>query len=231
MPRVLYYDIECTDLDADFGNMIAFGYKWAGESEAHVLSLLETNPLCGECGRVDAVSDKPLVAAAWDVLAQADMWVTYFGKGFDLKFLNTRILDAGLSPLPPTPHVDLYFTAKHHLKLSSNRLANVQDFLNLPTAKTPLTKRVWRQAQAGHVPSIRYIITHCEKDVLVLEEAYEKLKPYVRQHPALGRIGSCRVCRGTHLQRRGPVVSKRGNLYRVACVDCGHWDTRVRGAD
>lgn len=227
MPKVLFFDIECTDLDADFGNMLAFGYKWAGSSHADVLSLLDTNPLCKGCGRVDAVSDKPLVVAAWDVLAKADMWVTWFGKGFDVKFLNTRVLDAGLKPLPPTPHVDLYFAAKCHLKLSSNRLASVQDFLRLPTSKTPLTKRVWRQGQAGHVPSIKYIIDHCEKDVLVLEEAYEKLRPYVRQHPAQGRVGSCRVCRGTHLQRRGKMATKLGNKMRVQCTDCGAWDTRA----
>ena len=226
-PRILFYDIETTDLQADFGNMLAFGYKWLDEPDAHVISLLDTNKECLECGRVDAVSDKLLVAAAWPILASADAWVTWYGKGFDAKFLNTRVLDNGLTPLPPIPHIDLYFTAKCHLKLSSNRLANVQDFLNLPTVKTPLTKRVWRQAQAGHVPSIVYIIDHCEKDVLVLEEAYEKLKPYVRQHPYLGKRGTCRVCNSTRLQRRGKVASRAGKFVRVCCMECGAWGQRA----
>lgn len=223
--RILFYDIESTDLDADFGNMLAFGYKFQG-GEAKVLSLLDTNKHCSKCGRVDAVDDKPLIAQAHKVLASADMWVTWYGKGFDAKFINTRVLDAGLPPLPDIPHVDLYWTARGNLKLSSNRLANVQNFLQLPTHKTPLTRRVWRRAQAGDVKSIEYIIDHCEKDVDVLDEAYQRLKPYVRQHPRVSTVEACRVC-GEAVQKRGfALTTLRGPRYRVQCTGCGAWETR-----
>ncbi len=224
--RILFYDIETTDLDADFGNMVAFGYKFLGDRKARVLSILGTNKFCKACGKVDAVDDKPLVAAAHKVLSSADMLVTWYGKGFDAKFVNTRILDAGLPPLPDIPHVDLYFTAKHNLKLSSNRLANIQNFLCLPTHKTPITKREWRRAQAGHVKSIEYIVDHCEKDVDVLEEAYHRLKPYVRTHPRVGHVDDCRVC-GGKVHRRGLALSTlKGPRMRVQCTECGHWETR-----
>jgi uncharacterized protein YprB with RNaseH-like and TPR domain len=223
----MVFDIEATSLEADFGNMLAFGYKWLGDKETHVLSLLDTNGVCTSCGKVEAVSDKKLIKAVYPILASADMLISWYGKQYDIKFLNTRVLDAGLKPLPPTPHVDLYWAAKTHLKLSSNRLANVQDFLNLPTSKTPLTKRVWRQAQAGHVSSIKYIVEHCRRDVLVLEEAYERLKPYVRQHPMLGLRRSCAVCNGIRLQRRGKLSLRSGHFVRVQCQDCGRWDKRA----
>jgi len=230
--RILFYDIETTDLDADFGNMVSFGYKWAGEKKAHVISILDTNKICDDCGHVDAVGDKPLVREAAKILSEADVWVTWYGKGFDEKFVTTRIMDAGLRPLPPVPHIDLYFTAKHKLKLSSNRLASVQDFLRLPTSKTPITKREWRKAQAGHVPSIRYINDHCLKDVMVLEEAYEKLKPLIRQHPRVGAHGACDVCGSTRLHSRGSVVRRDRALRkpvtynRVQCQECGAWGKR-----
>lgn len=230
MPRILFVDIESSDLKADFGNMIAFGYKYQGEP-GHVISLLDVNKHCRTCKRVDAVDDKALVEQAHAILVAADVIVTWYGKGFDSKFLNTRVLDAGLPPLPNTPHVDLYFTAKHHLLLSSNRLANVQDFLGLKTSKTPLTKRVWRQAQAGHVPSIEYVVTHCLKDVEVLEEAYDRLKPYVRSHPRMSGVAGpgvpgCRVC-GAAVQRRGQVATiLKGPRQRVQCTKCGHWEDR-----
>ncbi len=224
MSRVLFFDIESTDLDADFGNMLAFGYKWQGEKEGHVLSLLDSNPICNHCGLVEAVSDKKLIRAAAKVLEQADLVVSWFGKGFDWKFLNTRVLDARLKPLPPTPHIDLYFTAKHHLKLSSNRLASVQDFLQLPTAKTTLKKRVWRRAQAGHVASIKYIVDHCEKDVSVLQEAYDRLKPYVRQHPVV-KLLTDRECKidGGRMGSKGIVWQGGKQLRRLKCNKCGAW--------
>ena len=161
----------------------------------------------------------------WDRMAQAGMWVSWYGKGFDWKFLQTRMLDAGLPPLPDVPHVDLYFTARSNLALTSNRLANVQEFLMLQTQKTQLTKRVWRRAQAGHVDAIEYIVDHCLKDVEVLGQTYDKLRPYVRQHPRISRV-ACRVCGGT-VQSRGLVMTiSKGRRYRVHCRDCGAWETR-----
>jgi len=105
----------------------------------------------------------------------------------------------------------------------------VQDFLQLPTSKTALTKREWRRAQAGHVPSIKYINDHCLKDVLVLEEAYEKLKSLVRQHPRVGAHGACDICGLSSLQRRGSYIRrdrtlrKQVTLWRFQCKSCGSW--------
>ncbi len=158
------------------------------------------------------------------VLESADMWVTWYGKQFDAKFLNTRVLDARLKPLPPTPHVDLYWTARMHLKLTSNRLASVQDFLQLKSAKSPLTKRIWRKAQAGHVASIKYIVDHCAKDVNVLQEAYDRLKPYVRQHPSIKWLADreCKIDSG-RLQSKGIIWQGGKQMRRLKCNSCGAW--------
>lgn len=231
-PRILLYDIETTDLELDFGNMVAFGYAYFGHPQVKVLSLLDFADPCASCGLVDAVSDAKLVRAAWAILGGADMWVTWYGKQFDIKALNTRALDAKLKPLPPIPHIDLYWTARNNLRLSSNRLANVQDFLRLPTSKTPLTKRVWRQAQAGHVPSLRYIIRHCRRDVACLGEAYSILRPWVRQHPRVGDRGACRVCGSPALHRHGTRVTvTQGAQIRLACQACGHIEQRPMRKD
>lgn len=228
-PRILLFDIETTDLDADFGNMVAFGYRFLGDhTPPKVLSLLDFAPVCTGCGRVDAVDDKALVKKAWEILSQADMWITWYGKQFDTRYVTTRGVDAHFKPLPPIPHVDLYWTARFHLKLSSNRLASVQDFLRLKTKKTTLSKRMWRRAQAGHVPSIRYIVTHCRHDVACLEEAYQRLRPFVRQHPRIRGRDGCRVCGSEKLEKRGTSVTvNRGPQIRLRCQACGHWEQRA----
>lgn len=222
--KILFYDIESTDLDADFGHMLAFGYKFLGDAKPTVLSMLDTNITCSACGKVDATSDAALVKQIIPIINSADVIVSWFGKGFDIKFINTRILDANLPPLANVPHIDLYFTARGNLKLTSNRLASVQDFLQLPTSKTPLTKRVWRRAQAGDINSIKYIVEHCEADVQVLQEAYERLKPYVRMHPHMGGTrGACRTC-GARMASKG-LVNYGGIRYRrVSCTACGRYD-------
>lgn len=226
MAKIVLYDIESTNLDADFGTTLAFGWKVLGDKKAHTISLLDFCDPCKSCGKFDAHSDVALLERVWEILSTADVVVTWYGKGFDEKFLNTRMLDAGLPPMPNVPHVDLYFTAKHKLKLSSNRLASVQEFLRLPVAKTPLTRNTWRAAEAGDAKALKYIEHHCLMDVEVLEGAYLKLRPFVRQHPRVNGYGPCRVC-GAEVQSRGIVLTaKKNEKRRVWCPKCGHWDSR-----
>ncbi len=227
MAKIILFDIEATNLDADFGTTLAFGWKEYGKGKAQVISLLDFNDRCKSCRKVDTKDDVALLGEVYEILADADMWVTWYGIKYDVPFLNTRMLEAGFSPLPNIPHVDLWFTARHHLKLSSNRLANVQDFLQLKDSKTPLTRRVWREAEAGDAKSQEYIVDHCLKDVKVLEGAYERLRPYVRTHPRVAGFGPCRACGSKRMQKRGIAITKLKNeKQRVQCQACGAWDTR-----
>jgi uncharacterized protein YprB with RNaseH-like and TPR domain len=222
MARILFFDIETTHLKADFGTMIAFGYKWADEDEAHVLAITDYRGYTK-----DLTDDSKLVAAAAKLLTSADIWVSYFGKGFDVKFINAKMLEHGLPVLPNTPHVDLFYTVKSNLALSRKSLANVSEFLQFENSKTPVTGRMWRKAMVGNKEAIQYVVDHCKSDVLILEEAYLKLRPLVRLHPRVEGWLPCRVCGSTKLQRRGNVVTvTKGKKYRVRCNNCGAWEQR-----
>lgn len=225
-PNIMIFDIESSGLKGDFANAFCLGYMTHGDAHAKTVSTLDVVRPCRACHRVDTAQDDKLMKLVHRALSSADMWVTWYGKGFDWKFLNTRILEAGLPPLPDVPHVDLFYTAKHKLALTSNRLANVQEFLKLKTAKTQLTKRIWRRAQAGHVPDIKYIIDHCEKDVKVLDEAYQVLKPLIRQHPKFSSEG-CAACQGEMTPGRRVMSLLKRPQARHQCKECGRWETRV----
>lgn len=224
--RILLYDIESSGLKADFANCFCFGYMYHGEKHGRVVSMLDVDKPCRTCHRLDTAKDDALMPRIHKILSEADIWVTWYGKGFDAKFLNTRILDAGLPPLPDVPHVDLYWTARSNLALTSNRLANVQEFLQSKTEKTRLTKRIWRRAQAGHVQELKYIIDHCQKDVEVLDQVYVKLRPYVRQHPRVAGANTCRVCGGPQIGKGLRVTTALGPRQRLQCTSCGHCETR-----
>ncbi len=223
----MLYDIEAGGLEADTSYCYTFGYKWLGEKKAHTLSLLDYP----QKRRSD---DTGLMQAVVPIISSADLMVGWYSKGFDIKYLNTRMLDAGLPLLPPIPHVDLYFAAKVHLKLRSNRLASVQDFLQLPEEKTKLNLRLWMVARDGtdeeRKSALKYIDHHCLKDVLVLELAYMKLRPFVKSHPHVGlmkgRLGGCHVCGEEKLQRRGFQVNRTKVLQRIQCQNCGAWSVK-----
>ena len=152
-------------------------------------ALRDFNGVCGECNQVNnPINDKKLLEHIYPILAEADAWITWFGKGFDQKFVNTRLMHHNMKPLPPIPHIDGWRTAKSKLKLTSNRLATVQSFLDLPVAKTPVTGKHWNLASGGDPVAADYIIEHCKKDVKVLEQAYEKMLPLIVDSPHMGLI-------------------------------------------
>jgi len=254
-PVILGIDIEATDLKADFGTVLTvdviridptgvmqykpesfnlFDYKenrgtWVPEGG----TLKQGKPM------VRTNDDALLLVDVQKRLSEADIWTGWYSKGYDLPFLNTRMLLAGVPPLPPIPHIDLYFTARSNYKLSSNRLAAWQEFLNLTDAKTPLLRKTWREAGAGDLEALKYVSEHCHQDVLVLRGVYERLKSSIRLHPRVGGpdTGLCRVCGGQKFQSRGKVYSGLTKTWKqkALCVTpvqvegewkpCNTWNT------
>ncbi len=220
--KILFFDIETTHLKADFGTVLCIGYKWLGKPKVYVPAITEY-----ESWDRDKTDDSGLVSDFLQVYESADMVVSYFGKGFDTKFLNAKLMEASGRLLPNTPHVDLFYTVKANLALSRKSLENVGYFLGLSQEKTKVEGKIWRRAATGHGPSVNYIVRHCRADVLLLEEAYLKLRPLVRTHPRVSGTGPCRVCGSTRLHSRGIALSTtRGTRHRYQCQSCGAWETR-----
>jgi uncharacterized protein YprB with RNaseH-like and TPR domain len=223
-PKILLWDIEATNLVGNIGNILCIGYKWYGDKKPTVLSIRDYE----RDFKRDPTDDRRLVKDFSKLIEQADVMVTWFGKRFDMPFLQTRLLYHGLPPAPQILHVDGWEIAKKKLKLHSNRLAAVQDFLELPSSKTPLSFRELSRSRAGHVPSLRSIEHHCYMDVEVLEQAYTKLRPIAgRYHPntALirGRPEACTACGSEHIQARGYGYAETRLYKRYNCQDCGAW--------
>lgn len=219
--KILCWDVESTHLRGDFATLLCIGYKWLGEKKTHVLNVMDY-PGWDK----DKTNDKGLVKAFLEVYNSADVTVTYYGKGFDLKMINAKALEHGLPYPAPIPMVDLYYVVRGNLSLSRKSLENVGIFAGLTTKKTPVTAVAWKKAATGHKPSINYVVAHCKADVLLLEEAYLKLRPLMKTHPRVGGWAPCRYCSG-RLQRRGKAISPtKGRRYKFQCQDCGGWETR-----
>lgn len=211
-------------MDADFGTLLAVGYKWLGEKKVTVLAITDYEGFAD-----DPTNDKQLVADFLKVYETADMTVAYNGILFDRPWLLAKCLEHSL-PIPPSiPLQDPYFTVKSNLRISRKSLQNTAYFLRLSHEKTPVEGRIWKRAGAGHRPSIKYIVDHCKADVLVLEELYLYLRPLMRTHWRLGgTLDQCRFCSSKRLQSRGGIMTKnKGEVRRVKCSDCGGWDQRT----
>ena len=217
-PRILLWDIETDGIQAD--RVICIGYKWHKEKKVHMLRA-EDYP------REGLWDDKGLMEAFVPVFEACDWHATWYGARFDLPVIKTRMIQHRMKPLPPKPHLDLWRVARKHFRLYSNRLAAWQDHLGLRDDKTPIKPSVWVKARTGHGPALKYIYEHCHQDVLVLEQAFEQLRPWTEDEPARGLFthdhDACPSCGSKDLRRRGYKAALTRVYQQFVCNQCGRW--------
>lgn len=220
-PRVIVFDTEFYHLNwgADLGLLFCMGWKVLGERQTHIESVWDTvqdNPL----------DDRLLCLRIKEILETADMLITYNGIKCDVPFIQTRLLHHGIDPLPPIAHKDVYYTAKFKLKLSRNRLYDVESFLGLKDKKTPVKLYKWLEALVGVKKAQDEILHHCKQDVKVLEQAYMKLRPLMLSHPRLFGFGPCNKCGGTLIKNKVYFTAAKYQKITLKCTKCGGYETR-----
>lgn len=170
-----FLDIETTGLGADFGFVLGACILSGNTGKTATFRIDDyknyKNNLC---------DDKQLVLDICEEVDKYDVIVTYNGDNFDLPFLDTRLAIHGCKKRISLVHsIDLLPIVKRKLRLHSNRLDTVGRALGLTQEKTPLLPQTWIQASHGSKEDLNYIMQHCEKDVLVLQEAFVTLKQFI----------------------------------------------------
>ncbi len=66
------------------------------------------------------------------------------------------------------------------------------------------------------------------QDVVLLEELYEKLLPWIQPHPNMALYTprterQCPSCGSTNIQQRGTIKTVTQAYARWHCQDCGKW--------
>lgn len=170
--QIGFFDIESSNLSADFGIMFCYCIKWGNKNK--ILHRSITKEELATC------LDKKVVQQCVKDLSKFDRIVTYYGSKFDFPFVRTRAvaLDVPFFNYGELIHTDLYYNVKFKFKLSSSRLENACRILLGHTDKTRINSRVWIQSLQGDPKSLDYILDHCKKDVKDLEKLYWKLESY-----------------------------------------------------
>lgn len=199
--------------------MICYAAKWAGET-----------PIVW---RHDGNAD--FLTTIHALLDAADVIMTYNGKKFDLPMLNREFVKAGLSPPAPYKHIDLLETVKKQFKFPSNKLDYVCRELKVGEKLSHEGFSLWVKCAEGDLDSWNTMREYNIQDVIILENLYGVLRPWVIGHPnaALytGTNGhQCSTCGSDRLQKRGFHVTGVGRYQRYSCNSCGGW-SRSRVSD
>lgn len=181
--RILYFDIETSPnlvfswsvgrkINIDYDNIvqeraiICICYKWEGEKEVHSLQW-------------DKGNDEKMIKKFAEIINSADIIVGQNSDQFDIKWLRTRCLYHGIHLKSKFQSVDTLKLAKAGFRFNSNRLDYMGKFLGLG-GKNFTTFNLWKMITLENSKeAMDTMIDYCKKDVILLEEVYNKLKPFV----------------------------------------------------
>jgi DNA polymerase III epsilon subunit-like protein len=175
-----------------------------------------------------------MVNRIWQLLDEADVVLHYNGARFDIPHLNREFVQVGLLPPSPYKQIDLLTTAKKEFRFPSNKLAYVSEALGLEGKVRHEGFNLWIKCMAGDEEAWENMREYNIRDVVLLEQLYEKLRPWIRSHPNSAVILGeevCPACAGSNLQARGFTVLQTGRYQRYQCNDCGKWSRSTQQVD
>ena len=172
MGKVGFFDIESSQLQADFGFMYSWYIKTLGEEEYFHAVVTQDEIREG-------ILDKRIVEELVEALRQYKRIYTFYGSRFDLPFCRTRALVHKLKFVPYglVEHRDLWYLVRRILKLHRNRLECVCDALDIK-GKTHLEPKTWVLANTGNAGALEYIAEHNRMDVIILERVFNRLQEF-----------------------------------------------------
>lgn len=160
--KLAFVDIESANLNADFGTCVVVSVK----------------PYNGKPVTFTAPPgrDKQLLRDATAEMHKYQCWVTFFGRRFDVPFLNSRLLYHGLPLLEKRHHIDLWMTMKMRTHLSRRNQAHLLNWLGTPESKMSVSPNVWAEMAVKPSEKLEILRERCESDVIGLQAMYERVK-------------------------------------------------------
>ena len=208
---------------AQDGHILCFAAGWLGEDELEFYSVWDDG-------------EKALVKHAWKLLDEAEAVIHYNGNNFDIPRLNAEFLRYRLGPPSPSHQIDLYQTVKRQFRVISRSLRHMLDLLELDNKLQHKGMELWREVMDGVEESQRDMEAYNIQDLLVLEDLYNELLPWITNHPnvALWMDPSddpkCPKCGSESLRFKGYKRTSVLSYKQFHCKSCGAW-SRTRFAE
>jgi len=145
----------------------------------------------------------------------ADIMVTFNGKKFDTKVLNTRAIYYGLPPIKNIKHIDLMEQSKRVFKFPSNSMQNISMYLGedgkLATSGSDLWERCFRhQNWEDCDKALTEMLTYNKQDIEATRDLYKRFQGWMKGIPNIGTI-----------------TNELSNTQKLRCIHCGSDDVSV----
>jgi hypothetical protein len=166
--KIACIDIEATGLRGDYNSVLCVSIKPYGK-KPYTFKV------------VQAGNDQKVVRDAKAALEDYSCWVTYYGKGFDIPMLNTRLLRWKQNPIDKRPHIDMYYTLKYNVLTARKSQGHLLSWLEGPDQKMSVSAEVWNRILSDTEAEMGTMVKRCESDTIGLESLYKKARHLVRE--------------------------------------------------
>ena len=199
-PRTLFWDLESSLLEGYFFRIWQENIPMRRiKKQAHLLSAsfayndehVQGYRLTPE--QVKTGDDFDVVCKVVEAVNNCDLMITFNGKRFDVKLLNTRALFWGLPPVKAPKHIDLFEQSKRVFKFPSNSMQNVSMYLGekgkLETSGSNLWERCaeWENYEECEKALIE-MVTYGNQDIEATRDLYKRFQGWMKGVPNLGVI-------------------------------------------
>lgn len=232
--KILLYDIETTpNLAYVWGKyqqdviayeeqwyIISVAWKWLGQKTVHGAVLPDFKTY-----KKDPSNDIEIVKLTHSLFEEADVVIAHNGDSFDQKKSHARMMVHGLTPPSPYKSVDTLKVARKYANFNSNKLADLGEILGIGKKLETGGFSLWKGCMEGSPSAWRTMKKYNKQDVVLLEETYLALRPWIQNHPSMSlledKMESCPNCGGENLIKTGYYFTRVNKVQVWKCKDCG----------
>lgn len=195
--------------------VMCWSAKWYKEEEVMYSSVFDTSP-------------RKMLKEIHKLLDEADAVVHYNGTRFDIPTLNKEFVLFGMPPPAPYKQIDLLRVGRNKFKFPSNKLDYVSRALGLRGKHVATTFDLWVKCMNKDPEAWKTMEEYNKNDVILLEQVYDRLLPWIHNHPNRGLYNLdtalvCPHCGSKSYRRRGYAYTSACKYQRYQCKDCSTW--------
>jgi hypothetical protein len=233
MPRILLFDIETAPLEVYvwhlWKNVVSPGMVIKDRSMlSWSAKWLFSDKIFGEVVSAKEAfnrEDSSILSGLWTLLNDADIVIAHNGNGFDVKISNARFALNGINPPMPYRTIDTLLAARRVFNVSSFKLDDLNAYFGLDMKMEHEGMSLWRKCVNHDTEALRTMLKYNKRDVVILEELYLKIRPWIRAHPNLGLYIDtdkevCTNCGNDSLNWAGYYYTPAGRYRSFRCDSC-----------
>lgn len=170
---------------------------------------------------------KVMLVQIHKMLDECDIVIHYNGTTFDIPTLNKEFVLQKMQPPSPYKQIDLLRTVRRQFRFPSNKLDYVAQRLGLGKKHEHSGHQLWVDCMAHNKKAWAEMKKYNIQDIVLLERVYERIKPWIKNHPNLGLYNAdpacCPTCSSVQFQARGYAYTSARRYKRYRCSGCGAW--------